>query len=702
MNIFRLLPVLLLTVSPVLGAMPAVEAVLELPRTEAVHYVDAVLSLVDLGKAELAEPITEALVALELDDAARVELVAEAGAARLLRLAREVPETLGWVNAALQAASSAATSPERLGELVKRLTTGSGDDARKTLLELERTGTAGVAFCLVALAEADNPKHEARLREALVTLYPESGPALTVGLWDENVAVRTQTAYAWGRLADLDRLRSGIGSASPLPTALLTGPALLAPSGDSFGEAARWSYSRLTGQPANSGSATPRLRQAIDELLTGRVPFPSDGDGLIPWRTQREEPLGRRTVREVGIAIAAPLAADLARLSHSASDERMALLLATEAGLELTDFKLTDLPTHAMSAALADALAQPFPTAAVACCRALGERRDAAALASGGGKLSPLAQALESSHAAVRFAALEAVMTINPQASFPGSSRVADALTYFANATGERRVLVAAPQISRAANLAGYLAASGYAAMPVNRGSDTVTGAEATPDVELVLLDLATIRPSARETLFQLRRTPTTANLPVGLLAADGRYAEAQAIADDHNYDSHSGRVLVSARLHSVEATATFTQQLARLAPRTNPTPDTRREQATKARGWIQQLLEENRNLYRLRANPHALLTILAEGGDLQGLVELGTPDSQLLLLDQASYTGAPIEGCRTAAEAFAASVERHGVLLTSGQIRRQYDRYNASETAGADIQEVLGTVLDAIESRRK
>jgi hypothetical protein len=40
-------------------------------------------------------------------------------------------------------------------------------------------------------------------------------------------------------------------------------------------------------------------------------------------------------------------------------------------------------------------------------------------------------------------------------------------------------------------------------------------------------------------------------------------------------------------------------------------------------------------------------------------------------------------------------------VLLTTDQILMQYDRYNASETADADTQRVLGSLLDAIESRR-
>ena len=40
------------------------------------------------------------------------------------------------------------------------------------------------------------------------------------------------------------------------------------------------------------------------------------------------------------------------------------------------------------------------------------------------------------------------------------------------------------------------------------------------------------------------------------------------------------------------------------------------------------------------------------------------------------------------------------GILLTTAEITRQYDRYNASEALDGGTQEVLGAVLDAIELR--
>ena len=56
----------------------------------------------------------------------------------------------------------------------------------------------------------------------------------------------------------------------------------------------------------------------------------------------------------------------------------------------------------------------------------------------------------------------------------------------------------------------------------------------------------------------------------------------------------------------------------------------------------------------------------------------------------------------KAAAEGFAESVNRFGTLLTTTEILAQYNRYNESEGEGAESQEVLSMVLDAIEAKAK
>jgi hypothetical protein len=82
-------------------------------------------------------------------------------------------------------------------------------------------------------------------------------------------------------------------------------------------------------------------------------------------------------------------------------------------------------------------------------------------------------------------------------------------------------------------------------------------------------------------------------------------------------------------------------------------------------------------------------------------LALLGTPASQRSLVDFASHLSVPVDERQQAARAFAQSVVEHGLLLTQEEILRQYDRYNASEPLDAATQQLLGGLLDTIESPR-
>lgn len=60
-----------------------------------------------------------------------------------------------------------------------------------------------------------------------------------------------------------------------------------------------------------------------------------------------------------------------------------------------------------------------------------------------------------------------------------------------------------------------------------------------------------------------------------------------------------------------------------------------------------------------------------------------------------------PIEQREAAAAAFAEAVRRRRTLLTTDEIRRQFERYNQSEFLDAETQAVLGSILDVIEGKQ-
>lgn len=672
MLVSTLLPVAaaLLCASGSLGASPAVEATLALPRTEPRHYVDAVIALSDLGATAEATAIAQEFAGLGMSDQQMIKLADAVGTAKLTKLGRVAPGSAATVEKVLATAHAAANSPERLAALVSRLS-GERDQAVEAIRAMRNSGQAGVDYCLAQIAETNDPKLRARLREALVALDPISQPALFEAAGSSNAQVAEQAAYALGRLAELNRLRSPVSAALVAGRTLQPGPA---------GDAARWAYQQIAGRPPMLPAVRSELNTAIDELLKSPVLF-SEATPVSP---------------KFAVQLAARLAADLAEVDPgNGSSVRLALLLGLENDSEV---RTESLATDQLATALHEALERGLYVAAQRCCQTLGERRDPLALNSGKGTPAPLAAALESGHSGVRFAAVKAILEIAPTQPFAGSSRVAETLLHLASATGDDVAVVAYPQMAKAGQTASWLLAAGYAATPANRGSDALRIASESPDVQLVLIDMSIRLPGARETLFRLRRSPTTALTPILLLAADGRLGEAQRLAAEHG--GAAGRVLAGSRPHSVEVIGALAKDLTATAASGLPDGETRLAQADFAREAIAKIVAEGPAFYGMSAHAQQVvsLTIPTDELSFNTLAAIGTPESQLRLLDAASFETLSIDSRNLAAKAFGRSLREHGVLLTREQIRRQYDRYNLSASASAETQQVLGHLLDLIE----
>jgi hypothetical protein len=267
-------------------------------------------------------------------------------------------------------------------------------------------------------------------------------------------------------------------------------------------------------------------------------------------------------------------------------------VLAWESGT-VPKTQLTD--TRLLNDVLREALKQNHPHAALAAVNALGQTGDRSVLITADGKPSPLAVAVTSSNRSVRFAALQAIMTLDPTSPYPGSSRIPEALAWFAENSGQRRAVVAMPTNAMAAELAGQLTAHGLEAEATNRGRDAITMARDMPEVEAVFVDMDILLPNIREVLFELRRNATTGGVPVALLAADGRFEAAQNLAAEHQ------RVIAVPRLHTPESIANTVNELARLSRADAVPANERLAQAAQARAWLAKLESGSRPFYVIR-----------------------------------------------------------------------------------------------------
>lgn len=560
---------------PEMETNPAVRAALEMPRKEPRDYVEVILLLVDLGRPELAKTILGDLTKLQVTDAQRVAIVEEFGSQGMLHLARATelaPDAATFADACMAAASAAANNPQRIAGLVQQLYAPSPDARAAARSDLAATGKVGVVASLQALAQEADPQRRAALVAAAEFMHPlVDGPLLAM--------LETRDPKLYADVAGL-LVRLRVPQAAPLLA-------------------------------ANSAGAEKALADAISHYRHGTPPFAVDEANQVEmwkWDDATHQLTSVRVPADQAQTIwIARLADTLARIRpDSAIDQRAALVLRLEsAGITSGTPAATNaaaalgqIPPQQLSEALADALKNNYSHAALALVDALAAHGDQSILLTADGKPSPLADALNSPDRRVRFAALKAIAAMNPATPYPGSSRVPDALTWFAGSAGERQAVVAMPTNAGSTDLAGKLNSHELEAEATNRGRELVDMARAMPDLELIIVDMDILAPSIRQVLYELRISPTTGDVPIALLAADGRLEAAKRLATEHT------RVFAVPRPHTPEAVTNILDNLAQLAARSEVPAAERAAEAQEAAKWLALLSSGNRPFYTFRRAP--------------------------------------------------------------------------------------------------
>ncbi len=545
---------------------PAVRAALELPRETPADYFQAVIWLIDLGRPELAKPILEELTKLQLTDAQRAALVAEFGSRDMLRLARAAelaPAGAEFADASMAAAAAAANDPQRIAMLAAPLTDPSPDARQMARTDLAATGQLGATATLEALAKEADSDGRAALMTAAARMHPLVDRPLLAMLDTNDPALRADV------IALLQHLR--VPQAAPF---IQVGPA----------------------------SAERELTAAIQRIQEGTPPLAVDEANHVElWHwddVAKSLSSARYPADEARVIWLARLAGDLLRLRPQDRQAlRNWLVLELEAAYYLPPraidpLAMADLPL--VNEVLIGALESEYAYAAEAAIDALARSGDWRLVLTADAQPSPLANALGDADRRVRFAALRAIMALDPPSPYPGSSRVPDALSWFAGSRGERQALVAMPTLEASANLAGMLAAHDLDALATNRGRDAVELARDMADLEMIFLDMNILRPDIRQVVYELRLSPETRHVPVALLAAEGRLEGAERLAAEHE------RVIAVPRVHSHEVLERVVERLIEMAGRNPVTPAERAAQAAEAAAWLDKLAA-TRPFYTIR-----------------------------------------------------------------------------------------------------
>jgi hypothetical protein len=314
------------------------------------------------------------------------------------------------------------------------------------------------------------------------------------------------------------------------------------------------------------------------------------------------------------------------------------------------------------------------------------------------GRPRPLVLALYHGDRRLRFRAAEAVLKIDPQQSFPGSSRLTESLAFLVKTVGKRRALIGDPRTTQARSLVGMLIDIGFEANTAATGNETFRRAVGGSDFEFLLISDAINSPDANELIQMLRRDPRTATLPIGLIAREESLDNAHRLADSDPL------TLAFPRPHDLATASYQARRLLSLAGRNLVTEKERLEQASAALGWLSRLAKESHtySFYDVLLHEDAIEMALyvpelsSQAADV--LAWIGSPQAQRALVNVASQHMRPLAERQAAAKAFDIAARLRGIMLTTEEILQQYDRYNQSASFDEGTQNVLTSILDAIE----
>ncbi|MDY0169508.1 MAG: hypothetical protein RBS80_23400 [Thermoguttaceae bacterium] len=731
-----------------------VDALLQTNPTTAPECFQAARILAELQRPELAKPFLARVLAMKLNREQLAELADKFGSPAFLGLAGRPelnPEAEQLAGAVLAAARGVRQDADRIGQWISQLNAPALTDRNRAMLGILEAGGAAIGPMVRILADPAREAEHAAVRSALVAMEGGAVEPL-LGLLEDGSP---------DLIAQAIRVLAALKADRAVPR--LLGIAFSPEHAPELRTLAQAAVEHITGHRPAPADAARMLESNAREYFDRRRPIFGAIEGSVGWWHWHPERQSLESKSYTEDAARRLLAARLARDAHAiAPDNRGIELLHLSTMLEQAAFDHglgKPLPTEPGTPAaraieagpvmleevMQEALATGHPAAAAAAAfllhQAAPEARvsDVAAgddvsqpapadpgadpayanvgpaaeveaahesaegpdvaelLIHQGPEASALVKAAIHADRRVRMAALESIVALQPTRPFAGSHYVPQSLAFTASAGGSPKALLAGPKRDEMLKLAGFLAARGIEVDTATNGQEMLRMAAASPDYVVALVDSRLDNPTIDIALQKLRYDYRSADLRVGVVARAEEYGRAEHMV------RNDSAALWFAWPHDE---ATFAWQFDKLVGMDAAhlvLPKERQRMASRAMDLLVEISRPGRGVFEVRALDDVPLTALyvpelAERATvLAG--RLGTPAAQGALVDLASRDTAPIAVRRAAVTALGHSIEQHGILLTTEEIHRQYDLYNASGTRDVASQQVLALILDYIEA---
>ncbi len=670
--------------------------------TTPLQLSQAIVVMMDLDQWDRANDYLNQFAAIELDGPGAYKLNDKIGSDFFYQLARVdelQPAGREQATRVFGLATQWANSRERIDGLLDQLASENTILRSESFERLRRIGNPAVARILESFTDENRKDEYPGLRGALYRFDKTAVPVLIGAAHAEAPEVQLEAIRALAEQSSNEALDEMMW-------------AWLDPKSPPKSKAVAASRMTKAGVALDPGKMEARLATRVRRFLAGRRTSTDDISGdLKVWNwngdtgqleSARIDP--RIGTRQRGLR----LARTLYNINPNSVENQKLLMLS-----ELESRKRASGPSRRIDAQafvdaypqanadrlnqlLLDAIQMDLIPAAIACCEVLKTSANAAHL---NGRPCPLVEAILSGERQLQFAAFDAITEIDPKTPFHGCSYVADFATYIASSRFQRAVLVGHNREEVARSTAATLQSLKWGGDPAINSREIFERINANPDLEILLIGDAITRPAARELVQQLRNNWKAKRIPIGI------------IADTEERLIRSSRLTHGADQLLTFPTPTDTQALARQIGELGKlhktwgavSSDDRFAHASRAVQWLSRIsVDSQYGFYNVAKFEDRMLEWLyhPEFTEPAAKILAANPSAtaQRALVSFISQNELPIEARQAVANSFEKAIESSGTLLTTGDIKLQYDRYNASESQPVETQQILGRVLDIIE----
>jgi hypothetical protein len=693
---------------PAVPEDPAVAAILATKPATPGECIRAAKILSDLKRSDLAKQFLQKVIEAKLDDPALAKLADQFGSAMFVQLSARTdlhPQSQQLADAVLAAQNAALQNPQRMAELIKQLQDPSAEKRSAAFSGLMEARGAAVAAMIETLADPARAAEHPHIRAALAAMGRGAVDPL-LGILDQaDPRLKVQIIAILGDMQ------------APALQLFLFQPYFSEKNDATVCAAAGAALKKLGGALPTKDQAIRLLTENAKNYFNLRRMAPGVVQGKVEvwnWNeAQRQCVVASMPAADATRALAARLARDafgiapgdsvVVRLYLAAMLEAAAHQKGLSKPLDEKDAAVAEakqLGPKAISEAMAYAMADGRPAAATAAAQILGQIGKAEELLYNGPQPTALALALQNPDRRLRFAAVKAIVAINPQKPYAGSSYVLPTLAYFASSSGMRRALLAGANVEDLRKMVPVLSAAGLQAETAQNGREVLRMVVSSPDYELAMIDPGIDKPPINLLLQQLRHDDRSADLRVGLIAREGFIEKAEHVVENDSL------AMAFARPHDDASIRWQLEQLATLKPQEFAGFEERQRQSGEALDMLAELGRTPDKLYDIRRAKDAVLAALnAPSLSLKAIAVLAiinSPEVQRALVETASLATLPLEIRQAAASAFRQNIQAHGILLTTEEIKRQYQQYNESKNQDAATQKILGLILDSLEAPKK